>query len=104
MAKPALIAKITAADGKRDELIAACQKMIDFVTKSEPGTEVYVLHTDDRNENVVWYYELYSDKDALVTHGGSEMMAAFGKEIAPLLGGKTEITRLSPVAGKGLAL
>ncbi len=104
MSKPALIAKITAAEGKRDELIAACQKMIDYVTASEPGTEVYVLHTDGKDENVVWYYELYSDKDALTTHGTSEAMAAFGKEIAPLLGGKTEITRLSPVSGKGLAL
>jgi quinol monooxygenase YgiN len=104
MSKPALIAKITAADGKRDELIAACQKMIDYVTTSEPGTEVYVLHKDAKNENVVWYYELYADGDALATHGGSEMMAAFGKEITPLLGGRTEITRLTPVAGKGLAL
>jgi len=104
MSKPALIAKITAAEGKRDELIAACQKMIDYVTASEPGTEVYVLHKDDKNENVVWYYEMYADKDALGVHGTSEAMAAFGKEIAPLLGGRTEIMRLSPVAGKGLSL
>ena len=104
MPKPARIAKITAAVGTRDELVAACQKMIDYVTTSEPGTEVYVLHTDGKDENVVWYYEMYSDKDALTTHGTSGAMAAFGKEIAPLLGGKTEIMRLNPVAGKGLAL
>lgn len=104
MAKPTLIAKLTAADGKRDELIAACQQMIDYVSASEPGTEVYVLHTDDKNENVLYYYEMYTDGSALATHGKSERMAAFGKEIAPLLGGRMELTRLTPVAGKGVAL
>lgn len=104
MAKPALIAKLTAADGKRDELVAACQSMVDYVTASEPGTLVYALHTDNKNENVVYYYELYEDGDALKTHGSSERMAEFGKSIAPLLGGKMELTRLSPVAGKGLPL
>lgn len=104
MAKPALIAKMTAAEGKRDELVAACQKMIDYVTASEPGTEVYVLHTDNKNENVIWYYEMYADGDALKTHGGSDMMAAFGKEIAGLLDGRMELMRLTPVAGKGISL
>ncbi|MEZ5233061.1 MAG: putative quinol monooxygenase [Acidimicrobiia bacterium] len=104
MAKPTLIAKLTAADGKRDELIAACQSMIDHVTSSEPGTEVYVLHKDDKNENLLYFYEMYSDRDALGVHGKSERMAAFGKEIAPLLGGKMELTFLTPVGGKGVAL
>ncbi len=104
MAKPAMIAKLTAAEGKRDELIAACQKMIDYVTANESGTEVYVLHKDLKDANAVWYYEMYTDGDALKTHGGSDMIASFGKDIAPLLGGKMELIRLEPVAGKGLSL
>lgn len=104
MAKPALIAKMTAVEGKRDELVSTFQKMIDYVSGSEPGTEVYVLHTDDKNENVVWFYELYTDGAALKTHGGSEMMASMGPLLAPLLDGRPELSRLTPVAGKGLSL
>lgn len=104
MAKPALIAKMTAAEGKRDELIATFQKMIDYVTESEPGTEVYVLHADRKNDNVLYFYELYSDGDALKTHGGSEMMAKAGKEMAGLLDGRPELIQLTPIGGKGLSL
>lgn len=104
MAKPALIAKMTAADGKRDELVAVFSKMLDYVTASEGGTEIYVLHTDDRNADVVWFYEMYADADALKTHGGSDMMASVGKELAPLLAGRPELMRLTPVGGKGVSL
>jgi quinol monooxygenase YgiN len=104
MAKPALIAKFTAHEGKRDELVATMQQMIDYVSKSEPGTEVYVLHTDDKEPNTLWFYEMYSDRDALSTHGGSEMMKSMGPKIAGLLSGRAELFRLSPVAGKGLSL
>jgi quinol monooxygenase YgiN len=104
MAKPALLAKFTANDGKRDELITLCQKMIDYVTASEPGTEVYVLHEDKKDANVLWWYEMYTDGDALKTHGGSDMMKAAGKEFAPLLAGRAELIFLNPVAGKGLSL
>jgi quinol monooxygenase YgiN len=104
MAKPALIAKFTAIEGKRDELVAACQKMIDYVTANEPGTEVYVLHTDNKDPNVLWWYEMYADGDSLKTHGGSDAMKAAGKEFAPLITGRAELTFLTPVAGKGLQL
>ena len=46
MTAPAIIAKITAQPGRRDELVAALQAMVDAVAE-EPGTVQYVLHTDD---------------------------------------------------------
>lgn len=104
MSKPALIAKLTCQDGKRDEFVAMARKMIDYVQASEPGTEVYALHTDDKDPNVAWFYELYTDGDALKTHGGSEMMAKIGAEFATVLAGRAELFRLTPVAGKGIAL
>lgn len=104
MAKPALIAKFTALEGKRDELAAACQQMIDYVSGNEPGTEVYVLHEDRDDANVLWFYEVYSDSDSLKTHGGSDMMKSMGKVFAPLLAGRAELIRLKPLAGKGLEL
>lgn len=104
MAKPAVIAKITAQDGKRDELVAVFRKMIDYVSSSETGTEVYALNTDDGDVNVLWFYELYSDSEALAQHGTSDMMKSVGRELKDLLAGRPEIIRLSPVAAKGLNL
>ena len=37
MAKPALIAKLTCQDGKRDEAVAAFGQMFDHVKANEPG-------------------------------------------------------------------
>ena len=45
MPKVAMIAKLTAADGKRDELAAVLEKIFPAV-EQEAGTEAYVLHED----------------------------------------------------------
>ena len=104
MSKPAVIAKLTAQDGKREELVAAFGRMIDHVTANEPGTEVYVLHTDNADPNVAWFYELYTDQAALGAHSTSDTMKSVGRELAPLMAGRPEIIVLTPAAGKGLAL
>jgi len=104
MAKPAILAKLTAQDGKRDELVAAFGRMLDHVRANEAGTEVYVLHTDDVEPNVVWFYELYADDAALGAHSTSDTMKSVGKDLGPLLAGRPVITRLTPVSGKGLTL
>jgi quinol monooxygenase YgiN len=104
MAKPAILAKLTAVDGKRGELVAAFSRMFDHVRANEPGTEVYVLHTDDKDPNVVWFYEMYTDAAALGTHGTSDTMKAVGQTLGPLMAGRAEITRLTPQDGKGISL
>ena len=104
MAKPAIIAKLTTQDGKRDEVVAAFGTMLDHVRSNEAGTEVYVLHTDDVEPNVVWFYEMYTDDAALGAHGTSDTMKSVGKALAPLLAGRPVITRLTPQGGKGVTL
>jgi quinol monooxygenase YgiN len=104
MSKIALIAKLTAAEGKRAELVTALEKIFPAV-EQEPGTEIYVLNEDAGDENVVWFYELYSDNDAFAAHGSSdamkEMMGALG---GGLLGGAPEMHMVTPVRGKGVTL
>jgi quinol monooxygenase YgiN len=102
MAKVALVAKMTAAPGKRDELVEAFGSLYDAVA-AEEGTEVYALHLDAADADVVWFYELYRDGDALAAHGGSEAMKAMGPPLASLLAGRPELTFLTPVRAKGLA-
>jgi quinol monooxygenase YgiN len=104
MPKTAMIAKLTAADGKRDDLVAVLEKIFPHV-ENESGTEAYILHEDAGDANVVWFYELYTDNDALAAHGSSdgmkEMMGGLG---GGLLGAKPEMYLLTPKRAKGVTV
>lgn len=101
MSGPAIIAKITAQPGKRDELVAARKAMVDHV-ESEEGTVQYVLHTDTNDENLVWFYERYDSQEALAAHSGSEAMKSLGGAVRDLAAGRPELIVLDIVAGKGI--
>ena len=103
MGKVAVIAKMTAKEGRRDDLLEAL-KPLSAAVQDEPGTEVYAVHTDAASPNDVWFYELYRDQDALIAHGTSEAMKAAGGALAELLDGRPELYFLGPEAAKGLSL
>lgn len=96
-----VLAKITAQEGKRADLIEALGPMLDHV-ETEEGTVHYVLCKDTGDEDVVWVYERYTDEAALAAHGSSDAMKAVGGSIGSLVAGPPEITVLAPVGGKGL--
>ena len=102
MTKVALVARMTAAPGKRDELVEAFGALYEAVA-GEEGTEVYALHLDAGDEDVVWFYELYRDMGALTAHGTSDAMKAMGPQFGSLLAGQPELTFLTPVRAKGLS-
>ncbi len=104
MTKTALFAKLTAQDGKRDALLEVISTKGMTNVAGEPGTEVYIAHKDQNDANVVWFYELYSDGEALKAHGGSEGMRDFGRAIKDLVAGPPELTFLDPASGKGVDL
>ena len=102
MSKVVVIAKVTAAEGKRAELAEAMGPMIDHVEANEPDTLTYVLNLDTADENVLWMYEEYASHEALAAHGASDAMKELGMALRSLSGGRPEITVLEPVRGKGL--
>lgn len=104
MAKTALLAKLTAQDGKRDALLEVIATKGMANVAGEDGTEVYIAHKDQNDANVVWFYELYSDADALATHGGSDGMKDFGRAIKDLIAGPPDLIFLDPASGKGVEL
>ena len=103
MTKVAVIAKLTAVEGKGDELAAILSETGMSNVSGEAGTEVYALHRDKKNPDVMWFYELYTDRDALGIHGGSDGMKAMGAKMGGLLDGRPELFMLDPVAAKGLS-
>jgi quinol monooxygenase YgiN len=101
MTKVAVVARMTAAPGRRDELVEAFGRLYEAVA-GEEGTEIYALHLDAADTDVIWFYELYRDMDALTAHGTSEAMGAIGPQLSPLMAGRPELTFLTPVRAKGL--
>jgi quinol monooxygenase YgiN len=99
--KVALFARIPAQPGKRDELVKALAAAIDNAN-TEEGTLTYILHVDDKEPDAVFFYELYSDQDALSAHGSSDFMKELGKSLRDIAGGRPELQILKPVVGKGL--
>ncbi len=97
----AVLARIPAQPGRRDELIEKLQQAIDNA-RGEEGTKLYILHTNDKDPDAVLFYELYADYDAFVAHGTSDAFKALGASLRDVAGGRPEITMLTPVAGKGL--
>ena len=102
MSKVSVIAKITANEGQRADMVEAMGAMIDHVEANEPDTLKYILMEDTSDENVVWFYEEYTDRDAFAAHGGSDAMKELGKALRPYAAGRPEVIVCDPVRGKGL--
>jgi quinol monooxygenase YgiN len=101
MSKVSVIAKITAAEGKRDELASKLQFALDHAA-DEPGTLAYSLHADAKDEAVLWMYELYENQGALDAHMGADWFKELGPMLAGLVGNRPELIFCTPLAGKGL--
>jgi len=98
MGKVAMIAKMTAAEGKREELLETLQGVFPEVEK-EQGTELYLLHRDEREPDVVWMYELYTDNDGFRAHASNAALKEVATSLIGLLAGPPEMTRLELVGG-----
>jgi len=100
MPQVSLLAKVTAQEGKGDELVAAFEPLIEQV-RNEPGTLLYVTNRSKDNPDVFWTYELYTDDDAFAGHGASDAMAKAGPILGPLIA-ESELILGEPVLAAGL--
>ena len=101
MAQVAVVAKITALPGKRDEVVDVLRDVV-AAAENEPGTLLYAMNVDKGDDDVIWFYELYTDDAAFGAHGGSEAMKEAGGKLRDKAAGRPEIRVLELVAGKGL--
>jgi quinol monooxygenase YgiN len=101
MAKVSMLAKLRVHKGKGDALVAAFAAVFDQV-ENETGTEVYVLNRAADDADVFWFYELYTDGDALGAHGRSEAIAEAAPVFGPLIA-ESELIMGTPLRAKGLA-
>ena len=102
MAKVSMLAKVRAHPGKGDELVAAFAGIFDAVG-DEPGTEMYVLNRAGDDPDLFWFYEVYTDSDALAAHAGSEAMKKVGPSLGALIA-ESELILGEPLQAKGITL
>ena len=102
MAGTAVVAKLTAADGKADELKAVIADLVKAVDSGEPGTLVYAAAQDLDDPNVFWFYELYGSTDAQAAHSSGQALVEAGGRMRGLLAGRPEVHHVTAVAAKGL--
>ena len=63
-----------------------------------------IMHADNDDADVIWFYELYPDQEAFAAHSGSPGMKELGGKLAGLVGGRPELHIVTPVKAKGLPL
>lgn len=103
MPKISLIVRLTAVDGKQAELEDAIRRVVGQADEEE-GPEVYSAHAVDEEPGAFDFFGLYRDDEAKSAHGRGERMREAMGSFAGLLAGRPEITRMTPVAAKGLDL
>ena len=101
MSQIAMVVKLTAAEGKRDEALAALGPLVD-AARDEPGTLQYVVLADASDANTIHVFELYADQAALDAHASSPTMAEAGKSLGGLFAGAPELHQARIVHGAGV--
>lgn len=91
----AVIAKLKVAPGKEAEFERTMLDLAAEVREKEAGNQLYTLCKDEQGNYVMM--ELYSDAEALKTHGESEHFKAAGAKFADVLAGPPEIQRMEVI-------
>jgi quinol monooxygenase YgiN len=92
-----VIATLTVAEGKNAEFEAIFTDLAVQVRANEPGNIAYQLTKSRANPQVYKVLELYTDQDALTSHGQTEYFKAAGPKLGPCMGGRPEIEYLDGV-------
>ena len=91
-----MLVRLTAAEGMRPALLDALHRYSDGL-QEEPGTEVFIVHTDPDDAHIVWLYEIFHDDEAQDEHRDAEGFAQLMTELPDLLGAPPAILRLDPL-------
>lgn len=103
MTKYAGIAKLTMKPGCRDQFVSEIDVMFEAVAK-EPLTEIYAMHLDAEDPDVIWFYEMYADESGIEAHRQTDAMKSFLKTLDTLLAKPFELIRVLPVRAKGISV
>jgi quinol monooxygenase YgiN len=102
--KVAVHVKLTAPEGKGDELVAAFAELYPGPLDGEPGTELHIIHQAADNPDVIFFYELYQDEAAYQAHSKGEPLKAVLPKLAGLVAAPPEMVVGTPRNAKGITV
>ena len=73
-----IIAKVLAKEDKRELVKSELLKLVE-PTRAEEGCINYDLHQDEKNPNLFWFHENWTNRALLEKHMNSAHLAACGK-------------------------
>ena len=91
-----MLVRLTAAEGRRPALLDALHRYSDGLDE-EPGTELFIVHVDPDDADIVWLYEIFHDEEAQDEHRAAEGFAQLMTELPDVLGAPPAILRLDPL-------
>lgn len=97
----AMTGKLIAQPGKRAQMTNILLRAADVVGELS-GCKMYVACEDVSNENAVWIFEMWDDKDAHDASLKDERVRTLIAEARPLMGGAPEGAELRIAGGYGL--
>lgn len=77
MSEVVVVAEIGIADGRREEALAALERLCEATHANDEGCLLYALQLDPADESHVFMVEKWASMEALEKHGASEHIAAF---------------------------
>ena len=91
-----LLVRLASAPGRRAALLDVLNRYTDGLSE-EPGTEVFIVHLDPDDADIVWLYEVFRDEEAQTAHRSAEGFAQLMTDLPDLLSGPPGILRLDPL-------
>ena len=92
MSEVVVVAEIAIAPGKREEALAALERLCEETHAKDEGCLLYALQLDPADEGHVFMIEKWSSVEALQTHGATDHIKALGA--SGTLGGAPKVTVL----------
>lgn len=93
-----VFALLTIKDGSQAEFEAIAGELVAAVNANEPGCQLYRLFKVRESTTQYGFLERYQDQAAVDAHRAAEYFKRLGKQMAPLMDGPPQITRMDQVA------
>ncbi len=97
-----MVGKFITKAGKR----GACAEILTRaagIVGQFPGCSLYIVNEDLADENAIWVFEAWDDKESHDESLKDDRVRSLIAEAIPLMGGPPEGTRLNVIGGYGLA-
>ncbi len=91
-----MLVRLQAEEGHRAGLLDVVHRYTDGLG-DEPGTEVFIVHLDPDDEDIVWLYEVFRDDQALADHRSTSGFARLMEELPEYLASPPGVLRMDPL-------